>query len=46
MYAEDIDLSYRLEKAGYLNYYFADTTIVHFKGESTRKDIRYIRQIL
>ncbi len=44
MYAEDIDLSYRLEKAGYPNYYFADTTIVHFKGESTRKDIRYIRQ--
>jgi hypothetical protein len=44
MYAEDIDLSYRLEKAGYPNYYFAETTIVHFKGESTRKDIRYIRQ--
>jgi N-acetylglucosaminyl-diphospho-decaprenol L-rhamnosyltransferase len=44
MYAEDIDLSRRLEKAGYPNYYFADTTIVHFKGESTRKDIRYIRQ--
>jgi N-acetylglucosaminyl-diphospho-decaprenol L-rhamnosyltransferase len=44
MYAEDIDLSYRLEKAGYSNYYFAETTIVHFKGESTRKDIRHIRQ--
>lgn len=44
MYAEDIDLSYRLEKAGYVNYYLADTTIVHFKGESTRKDIRYVRQ--
>lgn len=44
MYAEDIDLSYRLEKAGYVNYYFADATIVHFKGESTPKDIRHIRQ--
>ncbi|HEY6899730.1 MAG TPA: glycosyltransferase family 2 protein [Puia sp.] len=44
MYAEDIDLSYRLEQAGYLNYYKADTTIIHFKGESTRKDIRYVKQ--
>lgn len=44
MYAEDIDLSYRIEKAGYGNYYLADTTIVHFKGESTRKDLRYVRQ--
>jgi N-acetylglucosaminyl-diphospho-decaprenol L-rhamnosyltransferase len=44
MYAEDIDLSYRLEKAGYVNYYFADATIVHFKGESTQKDTRYTRQ--
>jgi N-acetylglucosaminyl-diphospho-decaprenol L-rhamnosyltransferase len=44
MYAEDIDLSYRIEKAGYINYYFPGTTIVHFKGESTQKDIRYIRQ--
>jgi N-acetylglucosaminyl-diphospho-decaprenol L-rhamnosyltransferase len=44
MYAEDIDLSYRLEKAGYANYYFPDITIIHFKGESTSKDISYIRQ--
>lgn len=43
MYAEDIDLSYRIEKAGYVNFYFPGTTIIHFKGESTRKDIRYIR---
>lgn len=43
MYAEDIDLSYRIEKAGYVNFYFPGTTIVHFKGESTKKDIRYIR---
>ncbi len=44
MYAEDIDLSHRIEKAGYVNYYFPGTTIVHFKGESTQKDIRYVRQ--
>jgi len=44
MYAEDIDLSYRLEQAGYVNYYFAGATIVHFKGESTQKDIRHLRQ--
>jgi N-acetylglucosaminyl-diphospho-decaprenol L-rhamnosyltransferase len=44
MYAEDIDLSYRLEQAGYVNYYFADSTIIHFKGESTRKDSAYTRQ--
>jgi len=37
MYGEDIDLSYRIQKAGYKNYYFPETTIVHFKGESTKK---------
>ncbi|MBK9107715.1 MAG: glycosyltransferase [Saprospiraceae bacterium] len=37
MYGEDIDLSYRIQKAGYINYYFPETTILHFKGESTRK---------
>jgi len=43
MYAEDIDLSYRIEQAGHTNYYLAATTIVHFKGESTLKDIRYVK---
>jgi GT2 family glycosyltransferase len=37
MYGEDIDLSYRVLKAGYKNYYLADTTIIHYKGESTKK---------
>lgn len=37
MYGEDIDLSYRIQNAGLVNYYFADTTIIHFKGESTQK---------
>ncbi|MCQ2326292.1 MAG: glycosyltransferase [Bacteroidales bacterium] len=37
MYGEDIDLSYRITLAGYKNYYFADTSIIHYKGESTKK---------
>ena len=37
MYGEDIDLSYRIAKAGYKNYYFPKTTIIHYKGESTKK---------
>jgi O-antigen biosynthesis protein len=44
MYGEDIDLSYRIQQAGYKNYYFADTTIIHFKGESTRRgSLNYVR---
>lgn len=42
MYGEDIDLSYRVLKAGYQNYYIP-TNILHYKGESTKKDsIRYV----
>ncbi len=37
MYGEDIDLSYRIIKGGFKNYYFADTQIIHYKGESTKK---------
>lgn len=37
MYGEDIDLSYRIQKAGFKNYYFPHTAIIHFKGESTQK---------
>jgi hypothetical protein len=37
MYGEDIDLSYRLIKGGYKNYYFPKTRIIHYKGESTKK---------
>lgn len=38
MYGEDIDISFRIKKAGFKNYYFPDTTIIHFKGKSTRKE--------
>lgn len=37
MYGEDIDLSYRIIKAGFKNYYFPETRIIHYKGESTKK---------
>ena len=42
MYGEDIDLSYRLLKAGYKNLYLPNT-ILHYKGESTHKSsFRYV----
>jgi N-acetylglucosaminyl-diphospho-decaprenol L-rhamnosyltransferase len=37
MYGEDIDLSYRIQKGGFKNTYFSESTIIHFKGESTNK---------
>jgi len=43
MYGEDIDLSYRIQKAGYKNYYFPETQIIHYKGESTkRSSLNYV----
>ncbi|MCD4737242.1 MAG: glycosyltransferase family 2 protein [Bacteroidales bacterium] len=43
MYGEDIDLSYRITQAGYKNYYFPKTRIIHYKGESTKKSsINYV----
>lgn len=43
MYGEDIDLSYRITKGGYKNYYFPETTIIHYKGESTKKtSVNYV----
>ena len=44
MYGEDIDLSYRIQKAGYKNLYLATTSIIHFKGESSVKGSpRYVK---
>lgn len=37
MYGEDIDLSYRIILSGYKNYYYPETKIIHYKGESTKK---------
>lgn len=44
MYGEDIDWSYRIVQAGYKNYYFPETTIIHYKGESTKKgSLNYVK---
>jgi GT2 family glycosyltransferase len=51
MYGEDVDLSYRIQKTtrsatggNYKNYYFSDRSILHFKGESTKKSsVNYVR---
>ncbi len=37
MYTEDVDLSYKVRQAGYLNYYTPDATIIHFGGGSSQK---------
>jgi GT2 family glycosyltransferase len=43
MYGEDIDLSYRIQLGGWKNYYFHDTRIIHYKGESTKKSsVNYV----
>lgn len=43
MYGEDIDLSYRITQGGYENYYYPGTTIIHYKGESTKKSsVNYV----
>jgi GT2 family glycosyltransferase len=44
MYGEDIDISYKALKAGFDNYYFGDTTVIHYKGESTLKDKKYAKR--
>ena len=42
MYGEDVDLSYRLLKGGYENWYLP-VRILHYKGESTQKSsFRYV----
>ncbi len=44
MYCEDVDLSYRIQKAGYKNIYFPEADLIHYKGESTRKmTLSYVR---
>jgi O-antigen biosynthesis protein len=43
MYGEDIDISYRITRAGFKNYYFPETRIIHYKGESTKKSsVNYV----
>ena len=44
MYTDDIDLSYTILKEGKFNYYFHETTVIHYKGESTIKDGTYMKR--
>ncbi len=44
MYGEDIDLCYRIQSTDYYIEYVPTTSIIHYKGESTRKgDLKYVR---
>jgi GT2 family glycosyltransferase len=44
MYSDDIDLSYMVLQKGKSNYYFHETSVIHYKGESTVKDETYMRR--
>jgi GT2 family glycosyltransferase len=44
MYSDDIDLSYMVLQKGKSNYYFHETTAIHYKGESTVKDGTYMKR--
>ncbi|SFA71853.1 Glycosyltransferase, GT2 family [Flavobacterium swingsii] len=44
MYSDDIDLSYMVLQKGKSNYYFHETTVIHYKGESTIKDKTYMKR--
>ena len=44
MYSDDIDLSYRALLQGKSNYYFHETSVIHYKGESTVKDKLYMKR--
>jgi GT2 family glycosyltransferase len=44
MYSDDIDLSYRVLKNEKSTFYFAETTVIHYKGESTVKDETYMKR--
>jgi len=44
MYGEDIDWSKRIGEGGYEIHYIPDTTIIHYKGESTKKaSLNYVK---
>ena len=44
MYGEDIDFSYKVHQLGYNNIYFGETSIIHYKGESTLRDHIYAKR--
>jgi GT2 family glycosyltransferase len=44
MYSDDIDLSYMVLKLGEENHYFHETSVIHYKGESTVRDGLYMKR--
>jgi GT2 family glycosyltransferase len=44
MYSDDIDLSYSIAQKGFDNFYFHQTSVIHYKGESTVKDGTYMKR--
>lgn len=44
MYSDDIDLSYMALQKGKNNYYFYETSVIHYKGESTVRDGMYMKR--
>lgn len=42
MYGEDIDLCYSFIQAGFRNFYLGEITILHYKGESTSQNQKYL----
>jgi GT2 family glycosyltransferase len=44
MYSDDIDLSYMVLQKGKSNYYFHETSVIHYKGESTVRDATYMKR--
>lgn len=44
MYGEDIDFSYTVLRKGKSNYYFPETSVIHYKGESTVRDGTYMKR--
>lgn len=44
MYSDDIDLSYMVLQKGKSNYYFHETSVIHYKGESTIRDGTYMKR--
>ena len=44
MYSDDIDFSYMVLKKGKSNFYFHETSVIHYKGESTVKDGLYMKR--
>ena len=44
MYSDDIDLSFMVLKSGKSNYYFHETSVIHYKGESTVRDGLYMKR--